>query len=178
MPPVPAAPARLEPVEGPVSVRLYDTERNNALALRQEFRVAVAEPREYVRVAGVRFDPPGPATGGKNRLEVTLQAAATLSAPPCVARLAVPADEPAAGKPPSGTRSGELPPPDEALKLFAEQMPAPPGGEGPARWTWTASSAPSSTASATPTAAARWCRARTATWPCACGRRPTPSPAG
>ncbi len=130
--PPPAVPARLDALDGPVAVRLYDTEKNDALVLRQDVRVAVAAPREYVRVTGVRYDPPGPATGGKNRLEVNLQAAAELTDPPCVARLIVPADDRAPGPPPAGTLSGELLPPGEALKLFAESLTPPPSGEGPA----------------------------------------------
>jgi hypothetical protein len=130
--PPPAAPPRLEALDSPVVVRLYDTEKNDALVLRQDVRVAVAAPREYVRVTGARYDPPGPATGGKNRLEVNLSAAAEMTDPPCVARLVVPADAQSPGPPPAGTLSGELPPPGEGLKLFAENLTPPQSGEGPA----------------------------------------------
>lgn len=70
----------------PLTVVLRDAETGRTLVSKR-LAVGVASPLEYVRVVGARFDPPGPATKGKNRLAVTLRAGPGFAGPPCVARL-------------------------------------------------------------------------------------------
>ncbi len=130
-PPAPAAAPKqpLEDLTGPLTLRVLDAGRANAVVLSRELGVAVAPPREYVRVAGIRFDPPGPKTGGKNRLEMTLRAAA-LAGPPVVAELTVLPDDDGGAMPTlTGTLRGALPADGTDLKLFAEAVPEPARGD-------------------------------------------------
>ena len=59
---------------GPLLIRVLDKDRPQDVLAWRELRVELAQPREYVRVPAIRFEPPSEANKGKNRLDVTVQA--------------------------------------------------------------------------------------------------------
>ncbi len=128
--PVPAPPAAGTP-EGPVvlpelsgalSVLLRDPDTNQTLVSRT-IPVSVASPLEYVSVESAKFEPAGPLTDGKNRLTVTLRAAANFAGPPCVARLVLSPDRiPGLSSVRDTTSKGALEKPGDLLTLTAEGL--------------------------------------------------------
>jgi hypothetical protein len=123
--PSPAA-AELPELTGPLAVQLRDPATGRVLAMRR-ISVVVASARDYVRVGAVRFEPPGPGNGGKNRLSVTLQATAGFSGPPCVARLVLDPDRiPGLRAVNDSTARGVMGKPGDSVTLTASELDLDP----------------------------------------------------
>src|SRR5262249_29653981 len=133
VPPAPVAPSPpavapkpvvpLAELTGPLQVEVLDTANANAVLAKRTIQVGMAPPREYVRVAGIRFDPGDVAAKRKNRLSVRLAARGTLPGPPGVVTLTLPPDRiPGLLGIGAGNFRGVLPPIGEELTLFAEDI--------------------------------------------------------
>jgi hypothetical protein len=119
----PAAGADLPALEGPLQFRLLDPDRRNEVLEVRPVRVAIADPREYVQVTDIRFDPPDPARGTKNRLTVRLRARRPLSGPPCQVELVLPPREiPGFIAARDGNFRGTLPADGGELLLYADNI--------------------------------------------------------
>ena len=80
--------ADLPEVTGPLSVRLVDVDTGTTLAQKQ-VSLDLANPREYVAVRKIRFEPK---SAKENNLTVSLKALGMPQGPPCVADLVLPRD--------------------------------------------------------------------------------------
>ncbi len=108
---------------GPLLVRLLDRERKDEQVATREIRVDLADPREYVRVPSIRFDPGNSANKVKNRLDLTVQTARHLTGRPVAVELIVPSARIVGLKAVrAGIFRGELPGDGEPLKLFAGEF--------------------------------------------------------
>jgi hypothetical protein len=117
--PTPKPTEPLDPMRGPLRVRLLDSQ-NGSVVQERTFPVSIATPAEYVKVAEARFEPAAK-EGGTNRLTVALQAVAPPLDPPCPVDLVVLPDRiPGLAAVKDGTLRGSLPDkPDQVLTLFA-----------------------------------------------------------
>jgi hypothetical protein len=116
-PAVPGVPV-LPDLNGPLEIRLRDSADPNTVFDTRLIRVAVAPPREYVRLASVAYNPPS--ANGPNQLRVGLEARRTLAGPPCNVQLVLPPQRiPGFLGAQSGTFNGVLPPTGALLQLFA-----------------------------------------------------------
>lgn len=125
----PALPADLPEFPGPLGIRLLDADKPDGDLLDDKtIPLAIASPREYVQVSEIQFAPPGPKTGGKNRLQVKLKALAPIPGPPCLIELVLPAKRiPGFISAKDGSFRGDLPPPGEELVLYANNIILEPG---------------------------------------------------
>lgn len=108
---------------GPVQIRVLDKDRPQDVLAVREIRIDVAQPREYVRVPAIRFEPASEANKGRNRLDVTVQAARKLDGPPCLVELVIPLDRiPGLKTIRAAVFRGELPMNGEPLKLSVADL--------------------------------------------------------
>jgi Carboxypeptidase regulatory-like domain len=113
----------LQELTGPLQIRLVDKEKNGAVILTRDVRVSIAPAAEEVCVSSTRFEPPGPTNGFKNRLEVTLAAAAGRLHAPCVAELVLPPRRiPGLKEIREGRFRVEVPASGEEVKLWASDL--------------------------------------------------------
>lgn len=118
----PKADAELPELKGSLQLVLLDTDKNVELDARQ-VRVDIAAPREYVQITEMKFEPPGPANGGKNRLLIKLKAVVPLAAPPCEVELVLRRDRiPGFEAVKEGNLRGEVPGDGKELTLSAESI--------------------------------------------------------
>jgi hypothetical protein len=121
----PMLPPVLPEFQGPISLRALDADKQNAVLGQRTVPVGIAAPREYVRVVARSFDPPGPKTGGKNKLTVKLEGVVPFPGPAIPVEMVLPARRiPGLLGAKDGTFRGELPAkekgPAPTLTLFAE----------------------------------------------------------
>lgn len=113
----------LEELTGPLEVEVRDQANANSVLGKRIIQVGIARPTEYVRVAGIRFDPGDAAAKRKNRLSVDVAALPPLSGPPPVATLSLPPDRiPGLLGIGAGNFRGLLPASGKEMTLFAEDI--------------------------------------------------------
>jgi serine/threonine protein kinase len=107
-------------VQGPLQIRLRDTEFNQILAIKP-ILVRIATPRDYVQVTDVRFTSN---TEGKNQLTARLRAKMDIPDPGCQVELELPRDRIPGYTPPpeEGTFTQRLIKKDEEKELFARGL--------------------------------------------------------
>lgn len=118
--PMPAPPEGKKPelpeLSGSLQLRLIEADKKAVLD-EKRLRVSIAQPREYIRVSNIRYEP-----GEKNKLIVQVRPAGRIEGPPCRVRLELPRERmPGFVKAESGTFEGQLQG-DAEVTLSAETL--------------------------------------------------------